>query len=74
MNLLKDNNICQFFIDGIYKVVSFNKDYKCLLVLMGFNSRLNLYQLVLLALLTKETAEVYIKFYIIILYYHVIYF
>ena len=28
---------------------------------MGFNNRLNIYQLVLLALLIIETAEVYIK-------------
>ena len=61
LNLLKDKNINQYFVDGTYKVVPYNNEIKCLLILMGFNYRLNLYQLSLVALLTSETSEYYFK-------------
>ena len=67
LNLLKDKNINQYFVDGTYKVVPYNNEFKCLLIWMGFKYRLNLYQLSLVALLTSETSEtseIYTKFFI----------
>ena len=63
--MLKDKNINQYFVDETYKVVPYNNEFKCLLILMGFNYRLNLYQLSLIALLTSETSKIYTKFYTI---------
>ena len=68
LNLLKDKNINQYFVDGTYKVVPYNNEFKCLLIWMGFKYRLNLYQLSLVALLTSETSEIYTKFYTILKY------
>ena len=61
LNLLNDKKINQYFIDGTYKVVPYNKDYKCMVVLIGFNYSLNLYQLILVALLSNETGEILYK-------------
>lgn len=63
LNLLKDKNINQYFVDRTHKVVPYNNEFKCLLILNSFNYRLNLYQLSLVALLTSETSEIYTKFY-----------
>lgn len=32
LNLLKDKNINQYFVDGTYKVVPYNNEFKCLLI------------------------------------------
>ena len=67
LNLLNDKKINQYFIEGTYKVVPYNKEYKCMVVLMGFNYSLNLYQLILVALLSNETGDIYTKFYNILI-------
>ena len=64
LSLLNNKNIKIYFVDTIYKCVSFDiEDTKALLVLMGYNTANDLFEPVLVSLLSKEDAQVFIDLY-----------
>ena len=64
ISLLNDNNINQFFIDTTYKSVPNDlEDAKCLLVILGYNYTKDLFELILVALLSHEDTNILIEFY-----------
>ena len=64
ISLLNDKNINQFFIDTTYKSVpnDFN-DAKALLVIIGYNYTKDLFELILVTLLSHEDTNILIEFY-----------
>lgn len=63
LSLLKAGNIKQYFIDATYKVLPFTKEFKALVILMGYNYEKNTYILLLAALFSEQTEDIYRRFY-----------
>lgn len=61
LSLLKAGNIKQYFIDATYKVLPFTNEFKVLVILMGYNYEKSTYLLVLAALFSEETEDIYIE-------------
>ena len=64
MQLLNDKNINQYFIDTTYKSVPKDLDNaKALLVIIGYNYSKDIFELILVALLSHEDTSILIEFY-----------
>ena len=64
MSLLYSNNISQYFTDCIYECLHYKlKGKSSLLILLGDNYQKDKFQLILIAILIHENADIYTEFY-----------
>ena len=64
MALLCNSDINQYFIDTTYKCLPNDlEDAKSFLVLIGYNNKKDLFQLILVAVLCGEDSDIYCSFY-----------
>lgn len=64
MSLLTSNEITQYFTDCTYKCLSYEiKDNAFLLVMLGYNCVKDKFQLILIAILSHESSDVYTELY-----------
>ena len=64
ISLLKDTNIKQYFIDTTYRCIPHElDDSKSLLVMIGYNSAKDLFELILVGLLSNEDTNIFKDFY-----------
>ena len=62
--MLNTNEISQFFIDTAYKCLPYDiEDAKSLLVLIGYNFKKDLFELILVAILSNEDSDIFRSFY-----------
>ena len=64
LNLLNDDKIIQYFIDSTYRCVPLNYiNTKSLLLIVGYNSQHDMFELCCVAILSSENAELLIEQY-----------
>ena len=65
ISLLNSSDINQYYIDCTYKCIpnELNTNSAALLVLIGYNYKLDKFQLILVALLSNENTDIFIHFY-----------
>ena len=64
MSLLHSNEINQYFTDCTYKCIPADlKNVNALMVLLGYNFKIDKFQLVLIALLSSEESDIFIELY-----------
>ena len=64
LNLLNDDKIIQYFIDNTYRCVPLNYiNTKSLLLIVGYNSQHDMFELCCVAILSSENAELLIELY-----------
>ena len=64
LKLLSSSKISQYFIDGTYKCLPINqKEAKVLILLIGFNTERNMFELCCCSVFSKEDTDIYVKFY-----------
>ena len=64
LKLQPSSKISQYFIDGSYKCLPRNqKQAKVLILLIGFNTERNMFELCCYSVFSKEDTDIYVKFY-----------
>ena len=66
LGLCNDDNCKQFFADSTYRAFPSNSEFKALCVMITYNLKNKLYELVNIALLEDETEETYNEYYSIL--------
>ena len=64
MLLLKSKEFTQYFTDCTYKFLSYEiKENTFLLIMLGYNCVIDIFQLILITILSNESSDIYTEFY-----------